>query len=481
MLPYAGVCCCLSIPLLIASFCVFLSARSGITRNKDSFKGLVSDWNSDMVFDITPDPNIPLASNFYLTTWAGWYPGTMEGCFCSSSSYRFKVKAGLHEDSCSWNKTMAGCKGVAPTEAKRMDKWINSQTIYAVRGRGTSFFSSYKAMNEDGTCQPGFRQCGDKNSKSKGICIPVSFTECPLTDITSQSIPGYKEAKFTGFSIFTSNKAEGNPISDLNITESHLCLTRSTIPLSSGRQKYKLFLGNFENCHQDGNTVAVYTMGEKDLYDINGIPYQGLTQLEVDNRYVYALRGGRPLEWSPACKKDVEMFATNLSKSDSLASSVKTLFVLYIISLVVAGITFIVRFFLMTECLKKQYSFTWMIRLASFLLIFPSMLIVLTKASGLGGTLSSINEKQCSNDYTNQMMANLSQKFSKEAVSKVKWFFWLALIGFICEIVGLVLMLWFTEVEYMPLSNPAPGQEMLTQEQQIVNDHPKQEAYSKGR
>ena len=90
-----------------------------------------------------------------------------------------------------------------------------------------------------------------------------------------------------------------------------------------------------------------------------------------------------------------------MGKSDSLVSSVKVLYVLYIISIVFAGLTFIVRLVLMGECSKKWYSITWMIRLASFLLILPSMLIVLSKASNLEGNLSEVIEKQCSNSYTN--------------------------------------------------------------------------------
>ena len=215
-------------------------------------------------------------------------------------------------------------------------------------------------------------------------------------------------------------------------------------------------------------------MGEKDLYDINGISYQGLTQHLVDNRYVYALRGGRPLEWSPTCKQYVEKFATNMGKSDSLVSSVKVLFVLYIISLIFASLTFILRLVLMSESIKNWYGVTWMIRLASFLLIFPSMLIVLSKATNLGGNLYEVNEKQCSNSYTNQMMTDLGDKFSKQAISKVKWFVWLGLLGFVCETVGLVLVIMFSEREYLPLRNPQNNLEMHLQDQQLPHDEAKQ-------
>lgn len=106
-------------------------------------------------------------------------------------------------------------------------------------------------MNADGTCQSGYLKCGNPTSRSKGICLPPKYKSCPLTDITMEQKQNYRQVPFTSFNLFVSNDPSANPIDKLRIAENHMCFIGSTYPLTPGRSKYGLLVGDFDGCHKD--------------------------------------------------------------------------------------------------------------------------------------------------------------------------------------------------------------------------------------
>lgn len=72
--------------LMIVSFAGFFSANSRMGAAKDNVSDMYDTWKSDLVFDITNTDSKTLAANEYLAPWQGYWPGSIEGCYCSSSS-----------------------------------------------------------------------------------------------------------------------------------------------------------------------------------------------------------------------------------------------------------------------------------------------------------------------------------------------------------------------------------------------------------
>ena len=106
-------------------------------------------------------------------------------------------------------------------------------------------------MNADGSCQSGYLKCGNPASRSKGICLPPKYKSCPLTDITMQAKPDYRQVSFNFFNLFVTSASAFNSIDKLGIAESHMCFISSTYPLTAGRFKYQLLNGDFEGCKKD--------------------------------------------------------------------------------------------------------------------------------------------------------------------------------------------------------------------------------------
>ena len=96
-------------------------------------------------------------------------------------------------------------------------------------------------MNPDGSCSQGTFKCGSPDSKSKGICLPSNkYSSCPITDIRSELVPGYKAVTFTGFTLYLGTTTQANSVCDLNFGESHTCFIRGQYPITASREKYKL-------------------------------------------------------------------------------------------------------------------------------------------------------------------------------------------------------------------------------------------------
>jgi hypothetical protein len=437
---YSCLCCCCAFPLLIAAFAVVCAAYSSQKEFSDNFQNLGGNWKQDVVVGISNTDQIPLKEGQYVDRWQGNYPGTVDGCFCSSSAYYWRVSAGMKTRSCNWNETRAGCREIPSTPAKTLPKWINSQEVFVIRQRNTSFMETYSKLNQDGSCVEGFKNCGNKNTKSKGFCIPNSVAECPITDISSDIKPGYQQVAFLGFVLFTSRSADNNPVIDTIIRESHLCYSRQDFGVTPGRKRYELLKGDYANCIKDDSGFSLGDIGEVDLFDINGVDYKGLINYSPDNKYRYRLLASRVTEWSPVCNGLVKDIAARAEDSKSLDSTFFSLYVIYIVTFIIALFCFIrIVYVFAHENKKTGYCLVFGLRIILFIVILPSLFSVNSKCNSIIKFVSDISTKDCSTPPVNNMFRELSVKFNGSVVTLNKWAIALAFIEIAVEFIMLLV------------------------------------------
>ena len=462
--PYCSVCFCCAMPLMVISLILFLISVQNQDSISDAIKDIGGSWSKDQVFAISSAPNPPLGADQYMDKWVGYYPGTTEGCFCSQSNYYRRIQAGLKDRSCNLNESWyGGCSKINPTQPVTLSKFIEGQEVYAVRTKGTSFKENYDKMKSDGSCASGYKNCGNKDSKSKGFCIKESIQGCPLTDLSSNLKPGYNMVGFNGFVIYTSNSAGiNNPITDLNITEDHLCQMKKFFPVTPDRQRYRLLKGYSGSCYKDENAISLGEIGETELFDLNGVDYKNLIQFQTSNDFKYKLFAARLVEWSPDCKDMVVEVGNKSNDAQTLQDSFSTVKIVYIIVTIISLFLFF-RFVCVESGPIKVYYLLFALRLILFIILISLIFNLNTKIKGIESYLDDISSKNCSSTETNANFKDLSIKFSEKVSVYTKWYIITSIAGFFFEIVMLLIVIIMGKSEERQLENgygPTGGNEM---------------------
>ena len=171
--------------------------------------------------------------------------------------------------------------------------------------------------------------CANIDSKSKGVWLPSKFGTGPLTDLSSSSVVGYDISIFAGFSLYHSNSNQNNPVSDLDIREHHLCFIRSQYPLTLGRSKYALMLGEYEQCRIDNSAWHLAEMDETTFYDINNLNYKMFPEFGSTDSGKMRLMAARTVDWRPDCSDTVPSMASKRDDIDAVDSNFRNQIVVY--------------------------------------------------------------------------------------------------------------------------------------------------------
>lgn len=429
-------------PLYYASMICFFNAKEKMESLNDNFGEMFDTWKSDLVFDLTnSETDRLLASNEYLVPWIGTFPGTIEGCYCKQNSTKYpEVIEGLKDRTCTLNEAISGCLKLSKREAKPIDKWYSDQKLFGIKIRDTAFINTVSNMNTDGTCKEGFIHCGDPTSSSKGICIPSQIGRCPISSILRFNSGDDTELRFGTLNFYISRDERKNPISDLNITESHLCMVRSHYPLTPNRQRYPLLLGNATECQKDetADKIGLF-MGEKELFERNEIKFEGLYDYDVSNSYPYYLMAGRNLEWSPECIPLIDKTMRGPQKSNDLYKQYQILKVLLIISSILFFTAYCAAGVSMAGDNKSLGKVSYYLLAIAFLLIFPSYCIIMSRSSTFYNDYALVSSKKCSNEQTNNHFANLSKNFRETLGYLNNCFFWTGLVAMLLAAAGAII------------------------------------------
>jgi hypothetical protein len=434
----------LALPFLIISFVWMVKARKEINILKKTFQSLTYTWEEDAVFEIsattTGFSSLASATGAYKSVWKTIWPGTVEGCYCDDTKRGRGVRRGTNANKCNSNETRAGCTKHNPVASVEMSKWISSHEINVLRIKGTSFYDVYTKIDTQGGCQTGYKNCGDKSTTSKGFCIPSSVPNCPITAIRDTADPGYTAVSgFNGFSLSYISELQKQPVTYLSMGENKACFIRTHRPLTSGRKKYPLLDADYEDCKIDDTVTKVGSIGvgERDLFDINSVPYSQFKQYDADNKYKYNLVYSSPLEWSPDCIDTVPSFKTKPQDLEDLQKQYTILFVLYIISLSMAGFKYFFTIYFLNiwaaDTRQKIYKFIFLFRLLGFLIAAPSIMIVTLKLKQFQSFFQNITNLKCSSDQGNSNFQVLSDSMNSKVHSKNLVMITLSYIGMAYE------------------------------------------------
>lgn len=433
--------CIMALGLLISTLVLVILARAEAATLKGNYIGLTANWYKDMIYDVTTDSKYTLpTTDYYLSELAYRWPGTVEGCYCTVSSRRYRVTVGLKDRPCNRNETRMSCAMIPSTAEQNLTTWINGQKLYAVRMMGTSFMETYKYTKADGSCEGYRRNCGNIESKSKGACIPLRYSTCPLTSIQASVTADFESRDYLGFSLQIARKNNSNPITDFSIEQNHLCFVRSNYPLTPDREKYKLLKGDFKSCHKDESAWQVGEMGEKTFLDLNNFDYRKFPEFGVSDSVKYRIMVASIFEWSPSCSDSIQ---TLIVKSDDIDSIEYQYFVLIIVFSISFGLNILC---LICQCWcilgenKILYSVGIVVRIVCLALCFPSIVITYRKTVESHKFFTEIAAMNCSNDQTNASFKTLVDYHLGSLSGKSKAVIGLAISGFLIEMMLMVIV-----------------------------------------
>ena len=331
------------------------------------------------------------------------------------------MKQGIKDRVCNSTESQSGCTSIPATDSRTLENWINGQRIYGVKIKSTSFLDTYKDIYSDGRCKSAdLMHCGNIDSKSKGVCLPSKFGRCPLTDPSSSSVVGYNISIFAGFSLYHSNSNQNNPISDLAIREHHLCFNRSQYPLTPGRSKYALMLGEYEQCRIDNSAWHLGEMDETTFYDINNLNYKMFPEFGSPDGGMMRLMAARPVDWRPECSAAVPSMRDDLDAVDARRSRCRRCETISMASMrddldgvdsnfrnqiVVYSVAFRFTIILLTGlacsamlCIDengKIYKCLFVARILFFIMVLPSLVITYKKVRDFCKYFEKINKLRC--------------------------------------------------------------------------------------
>ena len=428
--------------MLLVSFIYAVMARHELNKIVDQVDGFFFSWRQDLVFDISYDKtsfdalNLP---NMYVDTWKFEWPGTINGCQCDSAARKksSRVRTGLKSRACNSTETKAGCTQIPESKPLNASKWTSGKEIYVAKVKDTSFLSTYQQMNSDGSCQSGYKNCGSKSSDSRGFCIPSAIPSCPLTDISSQAKSGYTLNQFDGFAVYTSKSPNSQtPFTDLEIVQGKQCLNRSNKSLADGQDKYLLLRRNYSNCFGDVRTAYLSEMGQVDFFNLNSVDYQKLISYNADNKFKFKLAAGRNFEWFPSCFDLVPQVSDKKGEALKIRKSHNTLLGLYITSLVLSVIWFML---LLISCTTEDRMFLLIIgavRLGAFILALPSMIIVTKAFSSNLSFFRDVQARQCTNEDYNDHLKSVFDTWEQKIHKKHITMLVVGIVGFVLEVIS---------------------------------------------
>lgn len=444
-LTWLVTCCFIFLPLYIASSIMIWLYSHRVESVVKEFKDVDQNWKSDMIFELRPIPNLLVPEGMYITEWEGTFPGTRADCYCpknaNSESDKFKGRT------CKGPDENTNCYLVPATPEVKLNRWLNGQTIYVVKAKETSFLESYKKINENGECKEGTHHCGDKDSKSKGICIDDTYQGCPITDIKSVYSQGYFSVYFNGFKMYVTNLPLGNPLAETNIAESHVCLKRDTFSITEGRNRYPPLKGSIKDCIQDSLAVAPLQRGERQLFAENNIDFSQFPDYDVSDNYMYKLFGIRFTEWSPLCKEEVDDVLISSQDMKELKKSSDLLWVFSLVVLIFLPISvfamlyFILRWAQLKIHNSRGFCIFFIVFIVGTVFILPCVVSTYTQTNKLKLKLSNLASKQCGSEYTNAIISSNNQRFDTELVKFAKWWFWMSVLAFSLFIINSVYVL----------------------------------------
>lgn len=347
--------CCFCLPtfgLLVTGF-VFLNITRHLAKKaKADVIEHFDSWKLDAIFSVTATEHLgPFlgVEGAYVVRWQGEWPGLDKGCYCSSATGDASLNITINKGACNYRdqslKKYRGpknnCRTKKELEPVRLAALDERTAVFVVKVRGTSLLDSHRNKDALGRCLPGFRDCAAPGGQTGAFCVSAHIPSCPVSAVATVQHPGFAAAGLSSFELFFTTQP-GFPIVDATIVESHSCLLRSRQPVTPGRRRFKLLLGNSERCTRNPDAVYLHDIGEKTLFEVNKVPSGGYSDYLISDQYRYRLAVAPPLPWFERCRDKVGLIARGSEIADSMTHSFFILVIVASISLSVACFVFLI-------------------------------------------------------------------------------------------------------------------------------------------
>lgn len=436
-------CCTGLFIIFIVQLVLIVISRSNFEGAQQSIETLASSWKTDLIFGITNDPNIPLLKDEYLDPVMETFPGTLEGCYCGAVSYMLQSSRhghyGIRRGQCTWGNLFSGCVDLKATPPKSLNKIPGGPQMYSIKARNTSFSEVYTKMDSEGNCQKGFRNCGNKSSISKGVCVTEKTIYCPVTSISVAAGTDSQPIKVSNLTLFYRRNPQQNPLADLGISESHVCFSRGVQPISPDRDRYVLLKGTSTNCIADGSAQNLTVFGEEEFFKANNFTFQQESDIDIHNKWRHAIYVGRPIEWSPRCKTLVPTLLDTNKELQPLLNSYNTATILFIVVTVIS----LVCLFTLCACIPCS----WAKKSSVILLSIPITMFLISLYSFVSSVRASPNfptiPESCTTQQAHKTMTDTFEFMHTEVLSKLYWAYGIMTFGILGSLI-FGYMIWQT-------------------------------------
>lgn len=431
--------------LLAVSFAYMITTTKHVFRFTDDFDGLTRNWQElNLIYAIQTEPTLVgfPSDHYYTETVSGVWPGTVAGCDCTQN------QGDLVANECN-AKYQSKCTKIPARGSQQLTKWYNSLPVYTVRMKRTNQAQLRDKMLPDGSCAEGYQKCGDPNSLSRGLCVPDYAVGCPIVGISSTAQTGWDKILFLGFDLFTKIDNSGNPMVDLTIRESHMCANREHVAVTDNRQQYRLMDADYTKCTKNPAYTELYDMGELDILAINSVNVGGLPKFSTSNQYRWKMMAGSVTEWSPDCPVQMSTFAAKVGTIPYLVIQYKILYGVFIGSFCLMMIIYIGYFFSVCSVAKDdktcQFYCIFVLRMLSWVISFPSMIIVTYQLVTFRDMFAKLVSAKCSNQVINSVVASNFENFDSNILSSILIMITLSVSAVIIEMFCVAIVFSFVD------------------------------------
>lgn len=339
---FIGFVICIIMSIAIFIYGIFIYYQ--VSEYDHSVEELVSNWKSYPIVDIKTFPNECPAG--YETLIRGGWPGTVEGCICTSTWN--PLLSNFTKGSCSSIDIKNGCSKVLPQSYIGCSKFY-SNNVCGLR-QGLNFVDTKRPSGSglNSTCPTGFRLCG-KGDSNTNYCVKADG-KWPITDVyigngngtikLGYSVAPLSDGRYIGFT----DSFSALPVVDFKITEGKVCVDQEQQMKSEGREIYKLMNETYGECttkvsgnSTDPEYIMIDNIKENRLFNDNNVTkvIQSLPNYNQNDsaKYDWNLFYTRYYPWNIDCERKSNIDRLELTKlidnSDDISSlQWKTLFLI---------------------------------------------------------------------------------------------------------------------------------------------------------
>ena len=240
----------------------------------DDRSGLYDNWTQPVISEIILIKSNELCLQNYSSLIRFEFGGTKEGCDCRG----INPWNGIMTESCIETQINSSCKQIAKIVGNPMPIWKGKNLFCAKREYEETFLKRGLEVNENGGCEPGFRNCNKGSiSENDGVFCVSEQTKCPINSIIISQIPpnvdhdesiSFETDAGETYTMFISRNISNTlPIVEVLVGEKNLCVNKNESFLSSKHNEYSLMNHKKEGCEQiDHRFSIIDSMSEKDYF-----------------------------------------------------------------------------------------------------------------------------------------------------------------------------------------------------------------------